>query len=234
MLYRYELRASATAFDWDLLIFPPAPQSQGVFNCQMDAKEHGGMFASLPEYHKLERRFRAAAAQVFIQHGVEPAEARRRAAHRRVDRCRLPGMVLLAAPVEAGLWVVVVCSWVSVHSKGSMHERHSHVASTISGVFYCRVPPGSGAIRFHDPRGQHKIMESTMAPLPKYGDAADVLLGPAGGVPPFRGSYAVPVSEGMMVLFPSWLLHQVRPHGSTQCARPPLMPIHRNLCHARG
>lgn len=49
-------------------------------------------------------------------------------------------------------------------------------------------------------------MQKALAPKPKYpeGSSAHVL-----PLPPFTRSYAVDVAVGLMVLFPSWLLHEV-------------------------
>ena len=81
------------------------------------------------------------------------------------------------------------------------------MSSTVSGSFYCRVPEGAGKIRFHDPRGEHMIMQKALTPAARYSEgAARSRLLP---LPPFTRSYAVDVAEGMLVLFPSWLLHEV-------------------------
>ena len=158
----------------------PQRLNNDFFDHQTAAREK--LFDRLPTFQRLQRRVRAAAAYMLMQHGVPHAEALRRASTRRID------------------------GWVSVHSKGSAHSRHSHVASAISCVYYSRVPSGSGRIRFHDPRGEHKIMQQTMIPHPRYGEAAQRGLLP---LPPFRRSYSVDVREGLLVCFPSWLLHEV-------------------------
>ena len=194
-------KAAAAEFDKFAATQPAGTHPQRLnndfFDHQTAAVQNGGpqtgaLFAHIPAYQRLEGRFRAAAANYLMQHGLDPAEARRRAATRRID------------------------GWVSVHTKGSAHSKHSHVASSVSASFYCRVPHGSGNIRFHDPRGEHKIMKDVMQPQARYSSAS-------GGqsvrnllpLPPFRRSHSVPVSPGMMVMFPSWLLHEVEESGST-------------------
>jgi len=95
-----------------------------------------------------------------------------------------------------------------VHGAASAHSAHSHFASTVSGVFYARVPRGSGRIRFHDPRGEHKVLRDVYgkrAP-PKY--ARDIT-GDMPPLAPFHSPYAVEVESGLLVLFPSWLVHEV-------------------------
>jgi uncharacterized protein (TIGR02466 family) len=42
--------------------------------------------------------------------------------------------------------------WINVMNKGAVHTPHIHPHSVISGTYYVGVPPGSGAIRFEDPR----------------------------------------------------------------------------------
>jgi uncharacterized protein (TIGR02466 family) len=42
--------------------------------------------------------------------------------------------------------------WINVMNKGAVHTPHIHPHSAISGTYYVTAPPGSGAIRFEDPR----------------------------------------------------------------------------------
>lgn len=79
-------------------------------------------------------------------------------------------------------------------------------SSTLPG--FCSVPPGSGRIRFHDPRGEHKILRhvyGAKAP-PRY---ADAIRDEMPTVAPFVEPFAVEVSNGLLLLFPSWLVHEV-------------------------
>ncbi|MFY0613842.1 MAG: hypothetical protein JXQ99_20095, partial [Hyphomicrobiaceae bacterium] len=46
--------------------------------------------------------------------------------------------------------------WVNLLEPGGAHSAHIHPHSVISGTYYVDVPPGSGAIRFEDPR--HAMM----------------------------------------------------------------------------
>jgi len=64
------------------------------------------------------------------------------------------------------------------------HLPHTHPYQLVSGVYYSRVPKGAGAIIFEDPRG----------PLP-----------------PFENRIIYNPKEGDLIIFPSWLLHQVTP-----------------------
>src|SRR3954462_11048593 len=57
------------------------------------------------------------------------------------------------AQFELGRRRLVVDSlWVNVMEQGAIHAPHIHPHSVISGTYYVAVPPGSGPIRFEDPR----------------------------------------------------------------------------------
>eukprot|EP00732_Lithocolla_globosa_P005329 Lithocolla_globosa_v1_NODE_5453_length_1237_cov_5.626058.p1 type:complete len:258 gc:universal NODE_5453_length_1237_cov_5.626058:971-198(-) len=78
--------------------------------------------------------------------------------------------------------------WATVHERGSSHLGHTHRDCLISGVYYVKMPDFSGNILFDDPRG----------PLP-----------------PFDNKLTISPLLGDLVLFPSWLTHQVSPtHGT--------------------
>lgn len=79
--------------------------------------------------------------------------------------------------------------WATVHKEHMSHEAHLHPGSVLSGVYYVKVPPGSGEISFFDPRGER---------------------------PPFGTRYSVMPCEGDVILFPSWLVHEVSPTGGNQ------------------
>jgi oxalate decarboxylase/phosphoglucose isomerase-like protein (cupin superfamily) len=74
--------------------------------------------------------------------------------------------------------------WATVASQGNFHMLHTHPENQISGVYYSRIPGGAAPIIFEDPRG------------PRW---------------PFDGRYIHKPSPGDLVLFPSWLAHQVTP-----------------------
>ena len=78
--------------------------------------------------------------------------------------------------------------WVNLRGSGH-HSAHIHPHSIISGTLYIEVPPGSGAIRFEDPR------------LPLMMAA------------PTRPETFVSVEPqpGLLLLWESWLRHEVLP-----------------------
>jgi uncharacterized protein (TIGR02466 family) len=79
--------------------------------------------------------------------------------------------------------------WVNLLKSGGQHSGHIHPHSIISGTLYVKVPPGSGAIRFEDPR------------LPLMMAA------------PTRPDTFVSVEPrpGLLLLWESWLRHEVLP-----------------------
>lgn len=87
--------------------------------------------------------------------------------------------------------------WVNVMKPGATHSGHIHPHSIISGTLYVTVPPGSGAIRFEDPR-----LAAMMAAPTRLPDAPESL----------RTFVHVPPAPGMILLWESWLRHEVMPH----------------------
>ena len=80
-------------------------------------------------------------------------------------------------------------SWLNVHDSGGFNMPHHHGNSLISGVFYLRVPAGSGRIIFKDPRPGSFFCENA------YSASA--------------GEHALQPREGMTVLFPGFVEHYV-------------------------
>jgi len=86
--------------------------------------------------------------------------------------------------------------WANINPRGSGHRAHVHPNNFLSGVYYLKVPPGSGAITFQDPRPQ------AMQVSPRVAQAN----------PLNSSSQTIPVEEGRLVLFPAWLAHAVPPN----------------------
>jgi uncharacterized protein (TIGR02466 family) len=84
--------------------------------------------------------------------------------------------------------------WVNLMPTGVAHGLHLHPVSTISGTYYVRVPPRSPGLKFEDPR-----LERYMAAPPRRPDSAAELQ-------PWQ---TVPARAGQVVLFESWLRHEV-------------------------
>ena len=90
-----------------------------------------------------------------------------------------------------------VSSWINCSPAGSSNSAHVHPGAEISGVLYIKVPEGSGQIVFRDPRPQ-----AEMSHLQSKLGKAFKSLNPRF---PFRPE------SGDLLLFPSWLMHQVEP-----------------------
>lgn len=87
--------------------------------------------------------------------------------------------------------------WVNVMKPGATHSGHIHPHSVVSGTVYVAVPPGAGAIRFEDPR-----LAQMMAAPTRRDDAPEDLR---------TFVYVEPV-PGAVLLWESWLRHEVMPH----------------------
>jgi len=83
--------------------------------------------------------------------------------------------------------------WASVHTGRSHHGPHNTEDSMVGGVFYVKVPKKAGSLLFSDPRGKNSVMQAP-ASVPTA---------------PFHKLFQVDPYEGLLILFPGWLVHQV-------------------------
>lgn len=88
--------------------------------------------------------------------------------------------------------------WVNLLRPGGHHGAHLHPHSAVSGTLYVSLPEGSGAIRFEDPR-----LPMMMAAPTRRAEAA----------PELRTFHTVEPVAGEVLLWESWLRHEVMPHG---------------------
>ncbi|HEX8839806.1 MAG TPA: TIGR02466 family protein [Sphingomicrobium sp.] len=86
--------------------------------------------------------------------------------------------------------------WVNLLKGTGHHSAHIHPHSIISGTLYVEVPPGSGAIRFEDPRLPLMMAAPTRRP-----DAPEEL----------RPFVTIEPRPGLLLLWESWLRHEVLP-----------------------
>ncbi|MEO1194287.1 MAG: TIGR02466 family protein [Pseudomonadota bacterium] len=98
-------------------------------------------------------------------------------------------------------------AWANVNGPGDANEFHCHPGSFWSGAYYVDdgrggAPPqdNSGAFEMMDPRGPGPAL---YAPHLAYAMPQ--------GLSPGSSETLQPVS-GLLLLFPAWLLHQVRPY----------------------
>lgn len=87
--------------------------------------------------------------------------------------------------------------WVNIMSHRVVHGLHLHPLATISGTYYVQTPKGSPALKFEDPR-----LDRFMAAPPRRADAH----------PDHRPWVSIPAEAGNVVLFESWLRHEVAPN----------------------
>ena len=86
--------------------------------------------------------------------------------------------------------------WVNLLKPGGHHSGHIHPHSILSGTLYIATPPGSGAIRFEDPR-----LPMMMAAPTRGADAPEYL----------RPFVAIDPRPGLLLLWESFLRHEVLP-----------------------
>ena len=84
--------------------------------------------------------------------------------------------------------------WINVLDKGGAHSGHIHPNCVVSGTTYVAVPPGSGAIRFEDPR-----LAMMMAAPPRRTRAKLEN----------RLFHEIVPTPGTVLLWESWLRHEV-------------------------
>jgi uncharacterized protein (TIGR02466 family) len=96
-----------------------------------------------------------------------------------------------------GRKLVVDSLWANVLNPGGHHAAHIHPQSVVSGTYYVAVPPGASALKIEDPR-----LGLMMAAPPKRAKAK---LGN-------RGFVYVEPKERTLLLWESWLRHEVPPN----------------------
>ncbi len=89
--------------------------------------------------------------------------------------------------------------WANIMRRQVVHSLHLHPLSTISGTYYVSTPRGCAGLKFEDPR-----LERFMAAPPRKPDARASN----------RHWITVPARSGRVVLFESWLRHEVPPNPS--------------------
>ena len=87
--------------------------------------------------------------------------------------------------------------WINIMPRQVVHSLHLHPLSTISGTYYVRTPRGAPGIKFEDPR-----LDRFMAAPPRRSDCR----------PENCPWVTVPAEAGTVVLFESWLRHEVPPN----------------------
>jgi uncharacterized protein (TIGR02466 family) len=101
--------------------------------------------------------------------------------------------------LEIGSRVIeITACWATVNAPGRGHAAHAHPNSFLSGTYYVATRAGADTINFHDPRSQTGIIRPPVTRL----------------VAANADQAVVAVSDGTLLLFPSWLQHSVDPNAS--------------------
>lgn len=87
--------------------------------------------------------------------------------------------------------------WVNSMPQQVVHGLHLHPLSTVSGTYYVQTPKGSPGLKFEDPR-----LDRFMAAPPRKPDCRAEN----------RPWSVMPAEAGRLVLFESWLRHEVVPN----------------------
>jgi uncharacterized protein (TIGR02466 family) len=90
--------------------------------------------------------------------------------------------------------------WANINYENAYNRVHLHANSLFSGTYYIKTPAQSGSLIVHDPRpGVHINM-----PKRKEGELPKQL---------WMRVFFQP-RAGQMIIFPSWVWHEVEPHPS--------------------
>jgi uncharacterized protein (TIGR02466 family) len=90
--------------------------------------------------------------------------------------------------------------WVNIMPRQVVHGLHLHPLSTLSGTYYVKTPRGCAGLKFEDPR-----LDRFMAAPPRKPSSRNEN----------RPWIIVPAEAGSLVLFESWLRHEVAPNPVT-------------------
>jgi uncharacterized protein (TIGR02466 family) len=84
--------------------------------------------------------------------------------------------------------------WVNIMPPTAAHSLHLHPLAFVSGTYYVATPEGCPGLKFEDPR-----LDRFMAAPPRRPDAD----------PANRSHVTYPAKAGNLILFESWLRHEV-------------------------
>ena len=88
--------------------------------------------------------------------------------------------------------------WANINASGAAHAIPSHPNNFLSGTYYVRTHRGANTVYFHDPRPQTGIIRPPVTELTSQN----------------TDQVVVTVSDGMLLMFPSYLAHSVAPNES--------------------
>lgn len=96
--------------------------------------------------------------------------------------------------------VTITGCFACINPPGAPHNPHTHPNNLLSGVYYVQTPEGADSICFHDPRFQVDVISPNYKKLNEFNSIIQT----------------VQVRAGVLVVFPSWLVHSVVPNRSNQ------------------
>ena len=96
--------------------------------------------------------------------------------------------------------LVMTDCWINIMPRQVAHGLHLHPLSTLSGTYYVKTPRGCSRLKFEDPR-----LSRFMAAPPRRRDPA----------PANRTFISYPAQAGRVILFESWLRHEVSANPSS-------------------
>lgn len=91
--------------------------------------------------------------------------------------------------------------WVNIMPEHAAHGLHLHPNAFMSGTYYVVTPPGCPGLKFEDPR-----LSKFMAAPPRT----------AGVRPSNKTHVTYPAKAGWVLLFESWLRHEVAPNRTSE------------------
>jgi uncharacterized protein (TIGR02466 family) len=109
----------------------------------------------------------------------------------------MPHLAAFARSVEwdlRGRRLAMTDCWANIMPQRVVHSLHLHPLSTVSGTYYVQVPTGSPGIKFEDPR-----LDKFMAAPPRKASCKIQN----------RQWVTLMAAPGQVVLFESWLRHEV-------------------------
>ena len=117
----------------------------------------------------------------------------------------------------------IACYWGNINKEKEFNPPHVHPASDLSGVYYVKIPvstettedqeTAAGKICFHDTRLEKCISTPFYEENLGYLDLANYSFPKGTSHNPWLDNVAkFKPEEGMMAIFPSWLLHYVEPN----------------------
>ena len=88
--------------------------------------------------------------------------------------------------------------WANINASGASHAIHSHPNNFLSGIYYVHTHPGAESVNFHDARPQADVIRPPVTELTSQN----------------TDQVVVTVSDGVLLMFPSYLAHSVSPNES--------------------